>query len=693
MNQKKKKIIIISSSIAVVCIILIMLLILIFTGAFKSNKEKFFQYAGELINFEDGFVENSISNYFKKLQEKPYNTNGSVSVNVEGSSDENSNNCNITFSGMVDVPNNKSEQLISMNYAENVSFPFIYRQVGNLIGLQTDSVSSKFVAIDTENFDELVNKLQGDSNESINVSVDMPDLSELNFSKDEMLRLQHTYIEPVVNMFDNDRFEKVENDNLKGLKLRLTGGDFKNIITTLLQNFENDQQTLDKLNATIFTSNKLTQTSIEQLLQQVKNEQPDENFYIEIIMYGSKDDLNKIQIQNESFKLELQKNQNGNGIQYNITLVGLENGNEVAKFYANTSYTGIQLAETVTENYEIGIETSLPKNNMLSSASSEKMKVNNEKSSLNLVITLIQTDKVQDSMVNNNTNESSEKTITKEDLEEELVDEDVTIETTSDENISVTFNETNHTFEINSNGEMISEPEVQETDNTDVENNSSDTLKVKYSFINEAEFVDSVEIEDLVENENCLILNNYSSNSINKFLQSVGERIGQVNEEKLIEAGINENPFLLLPNALMYSMASKVQTDAVNTIEKASDSLSEAAISTFNSKFEMYKGTNIGGATVKGLLSTIQLSNATGISEQIEEINFKGEEFEANEQNIATIKNEIQTSTIFKVEFEKNEKGIIYRVVINERGEGTDTTNTNETSDENTSNTTGDTNN
>ena len=466
MNQKKKKIIIISSSIAVVCVILIMLLILVFTGAFKSNKEKFFQYAGKLMNFEDGFVESSISNYFKKLQQRPYNTNGTFNVNVEGIPGEDTdslNGCNISFSGMVDTPNNKAEQSISLNYSEDVSFPFMYRQIENVIALQTNSVSKKFVGIDTENLDEFTDKLQESdisTPTSYEFSLNNLDTSSFDLSEEELLRLQHTYIEPIVNMFENDRFESVKENNLEGYKIRLSGEDFKNITTTFLQSLKDDQQTLDKLNATIFSANKLTQSSIEQLIKQTQNETADESFYVEIVVYGSKGKLNKFQIQNNSFKLELQKNLNGNGVQYNITFTGLDNGSEVAKFYANASYTGIQLAENVTGNYELGIEYNYTDNsNMIltkSKTASEQNKINNESDIIALAVQEIMAEKMAAKYTDNATTEdSSNETYTKEDYEGKLQEENVNIEENSDGNISITFIDTDHKFEVDSSGKIV----------------------------------------------------------------------------------------------------------------------------------------------------------------------------------------------------------------------------------------------
>ena len=56
------------------------------------------------------------------------------------------------------------------------------------------------------------------------------------------------------------------------------------------------------------------------------------------------------------------------------------------------------------------------------------------------------------------------------------------------------------------------------------------------------------------------------------------------------------------------------------------------------------------------------------ITKKIKEINFNGEEYDASEQNIAFIKDDIKDDKEYRVDFERDQdSGIIYRVVISER--------------------------
>lgn len=190
----------------------------------------------------------------------------------------------------------------------------------------------------------------------------------------------------------------------------------------------------------------------------------------------------------------------------------------------------------------------------------------------------------------------------------------------------------------------------------------SEEEQYKYHFENNVNFTDSVNIEEFTT-DNSMILTNYESEQVSNFLNAVVQRITQVNKQQMEELGLkeSENPIqYMIPFLGIYSMAQ-------NTINESS--MSEVEINTFNEKFEMYTGTNQQAQTVKGLLSTISLNNESQDDEKkIKEINFNGEEYEATEQNITFIKEDINIEKNYRVEFEKDQDtGIIYRAVINEK--------------------------
>ena len=198
---------------------------------------------------------------------------------------------------------------------------------------------------------------------------------------------------------------------------------------------------------------------------------------------------------------------------------------------------------------------------------------------------------------------------------------------------------------------------VQENYELGIENSEN---TYTYKLENNVDLTQSQNIEDLTA-DNSLMLTDYDANIVSNFLTQVVQRIQEVNKMQMEQLGIQEsdNPiFHLIPSFGAYA----------NAIENLnSDKISEEDVNSFNQKFELYQSTNLGGATVKGLLTTIGLNNESKeTNRQIKEINFNGQEYDATTQNIAFLKEDIKTDSYYKVEFEKDQnKGLIYRAVIN----------------------------
>ena len=214
---------------------------------------------------------------------------------------------------------------------------------------------------------------------------------------------------------------------------------------------------------------------------------------------------------------------------------------------------------------------------------------------------------------------------------------------------------------IKENYELImSLPEVAESSTT----TDVDSEVVVYKFSNDVNFTDSATVEEF-SSDNSLMLTEYDSDQVSNFLNAVVERISEVNEQQMGQLGLeaSENPIVnIIPSIGLY-------LGNMNVLNQVNSNMSEAEINNFNQKFEAYESTNLKGVTVKGLLSTISLNNQSEeTSNEIKEINYNGEEYEASEQNITLIKGEIDTEKSYRVEFEKDQDtGLIYRAVINEK--------------------------
>lgn len=221
----------------------------------------------------------------------------------------------------------------------------------------------------------------------------------------------------------------------------------------------------------------------------------------------------------------------------------------------------------------------------------------------------------------------------------------------------------NYEIELQYEANPILEKDPEVTKNNNSTTTSNGLITYKYQYNNTLNFTDSINIEDFTS-QNSMILTDYESEQVANFLTAVVQRITQVNEQQMEQLGLegDENPIIyMIPSFGIYSSS----VAAINSTTE----MSELEITTFNNKFEMYESTNLQGVTVKGLLSTISLNNESQDNDrQIKEINFNGEEYEATDENLIFIKEDINTEKSYRVEFEKDQDtGIIYRAVINEK--------------------------
>ena len=554
---KKKKL-----NILVILIIFVFILILVAgfayiylaTDLLKSNKELFFKYATQIANSEDGFIDNNLQQYFAKKQASPYTDNGIFSVNITSDNQQekynNANNFNISFSGEVDKANSKNSQNIQLNYSDSVNFPISYKRIDNTIGLQTDYVGNKFIAVETDKLNDVLGNITAPIENATSSTSTLQQITESQLSEDEINHIKNTYIASIKQQLSDEKFSKIEEADLKGYKLTITGEEIKNIFINLLETFKNDQTMLNKINEYLSTEGNgttITTTDIDDLITDITNNYDEiSEEQIEITVYSKSGKIAKILIGTQEGKISIEKSEENSQQKLNITYE-----NDFAKISLGANFEGLTDMQSVKENYTIDLQ---------------------------------------------NKGESG----------------------------------------------------------------------VKYQFVyqinNEVNFTDNINIEEFTT-DNTMILNNYEEEQVSNFLQAVVQRIVEVNKQQMEELGLEESE-----NPIQY-LFEPINLFDTEILDQASTAMSETEINTFNSKFDVYTGTTQSPQTVKGLLSTIELNNQSEDQEcKITEINFCGEEYEASEQNIAFIKEDINLEKTYRIEFEKEQDtGLIYRVVINER--------------------------
>ena len=544
MKKNKKIIIILIIILTIVILGIVGCLIYFTTDIFKGNKELFFKYITQTSDLEKGFIEKNVKEYYSKKENNSYTNEGNFKVtaqNPDVTNLDNINNFNISFTGKTDNANSKSEQNISINYSDSVTFPVNYKKIGNQIGLQTDYVGAKYINIETDKMDKLSEIEEAKTIQDIGEVVSILEQTKnISLAQGNLT----TYFNIIQNLGE-DKFSKLSDANGTGYQLFLNGEDFKNLLVQMLETLKSDENTLDSINQyikQIRNSANITQSSINELIENIQNSNEISNENFSIVVYKKGGRTSKIVISLNEIRIDIQKNTNNENAQYDI-IIDSNYNNENLKITGKINYEGLQ-NQNVKETYEIGLES----------------------------------------------------------------------------------------------GAKI----------------------YNYKLENNITFTEGVSIEDFTT-DNSMVLTNYEDESVNNFLIAVRERITEVNKQQMQELGIEEdkNPLLrLIPDLGEY-------TNLINSFNEPE--VSKEDVTTFNNKFEVYQSTNLQGVTVKGLLSTIQLNNEQqDDTRQIKEINFNGEEYEVNGQNIAAIKEEVVAENYYRVEFERDqETGLIYRAVIN----------------------------
>lgn len=514
------------------------------TDLFKTNKDLFFKYITQIGDEKEGFIDNSLKQYFEKQKTTPYQNEGDIEVEVTAynTSDqfENVNQMKVTFDGQVDVANNQALQNISLNYSDEVKFPVTYKKVGDTLGIQTDYIGSKYVATK-----ETDNKIIGEENALGKIK----EFSGMQLTQEEKEHIKNTYFNQFVQELQEENFSKIEETGAMGYKLTLTNEKIRKIQIKLLETLKNDEATLNKLNEYVKTYNnasKITVSSLDNQIRELNNTSEAEKETVEITVYQTDKKANRILIKTNALEASLDKFVTENEAQYNLQWQ-MKNNNQTDKVALSAKYVGLQAGQNITENYQLALE--------------------------------------------------------------------------------------------------------------------SDQIKYEYQYNNNVQFTDSVAIEEFSE-DNSMILNNYEEEQVASFMQAVQQRIEEVNKKQMEELGLEEDE-----NPLQYVIPQfGEEFSTLKAIHP--NNIDEEEVNTFNQKFENYESTNLQGVTVKGLISTIQLNNETQEEEnrKIKEIHFNGEEYEVTDQNLVTIKDEIELETAYRVEFERNENsGLIYRAVINKK--------------------------
>lgn len=550
-------------SILIVLLLVVFVVLYFCTDLLKSDKQLFFKYASQLVETEGGFVENNIEAFYNKKQQMPYENEGKFDFTVDLGNNTNeqidiANDFVVNFSGKTDKTNNKAEQNIELKYSDDVSWPLIYRHDGDIYGIQTDYVSSKYVAVENNNLKEFAEKVgmtdTSDVPEKIEISEDK---ANFEYTEEEKQTVQEKYMTILENQFRDDQFQTEKNDDgTTRYILTMTNEELKNLVIALLNELKTDDVTLGKINnilseQDLYTNNTIEAEDIDSIIESLQEGNTEEG-EVQFIVAQKNSKLVSISLNQNDNNIQLTKNNQEDSVNYSISVnfkfdTGLSRiGTIGGTIYFSANYSGLNELNTVKENYELGIA-------------------------------------VQD-------------------------------------------------------------------------NNGQQVGKYTYQFENNVNFVDSVNIDGLNE-ENAMILNNYEEESIQNFMTQLGERISNVNAEQMEKIGFNYgNPMILMIPTSLGNVLLAQNLDS--TISESNMENSE--VQTFNNLFLKYES-NQRGTLVKSLIQEIENSNDNNESQV--ELEFSGLGLIRNE-DLALAGEYIDNSNTYEISFEYDDTGRINKVVI-----------------------------
>lgn len=341
-NNKSKKIFIISIIILSIILVAGLVYAITATDLFKSDKALFFKYASQIFDEENSFVDNRIEQYNQKKASNLYENEGKIVIEDESGK----NKISASFEGNVDNANESIEELVNLDYSEDVSLPVIYKKVKNTQGIKISELSKRFFTISQD--EDLSSEYPNSQLEAISEVTNLVDVSKFKFTAEEKEKLKNSYLKVIENNLENANFTKVSTLESNGYSLSMSAAKFKEIAVELMKVLKDDEEMLEKIN-NVFASN-LTKRDLDEMIEDANNSDVGQATMI-ITVYQNQNQLNKIEVQiADMYKCSLSKTSNDDSLRYKFNL-------ESSDFSADVdiSYSGLKTLEQVQENYIVSM--------------------------------------------------------------------------------------------------------------------------------------------------------------------------------------------------------------------------------------------------------------------------------------------------------------------------------------------------
>lgn len=365
-------------------IIIVIVLIFILGGIFaylyfatdvlKTNAQLFFKYLGQMVDEQDGFIDNQLTEYSKKKYTGKYEDSGKfyMDVNISGMDSETLqtlNDFNIEYSGKVDNTTRKNEQDISLNYSSDVNFPFKYKYADETLGLQTDYVSSKYVGIENRNLKQFIEKFGvTDTTEfpdTIDFFSNFTNQETITYTNEEREQITNTYKSILEGKLGQKEFTKTKENNTESYSVEITNQELKDLVLNVLETLKNDQILIPKMEEATkeiiesMNANSAEEITIQNIIQGIIDDinasEIDEGTNIITVSQIDKK-LSSIAIKNDQTELKITKTNTQGTLTYGIEINMLDvETQESMRYFLTASYQGLEQLASVNETYQYGL--------------------------------------------------------------------------------------------------------------------------------------------------------------------------------------------------------------------------------------------------------------------------------------------------------------------------------------------------
>lgn len=320
------------------------------TNAFKTDKELFFSYMTS--DWLSDLKDENLKEYIKKQDNNAYTNKGSIALEVQddGSiSDETLQmikNSKITFEGKTDNSKKIAEQTLTMELAQGINIPVKVRRDGETLGIQSNLLNTKFIAVRNENLKNLLERLGADAEDV----PDKIDFEESTFTQSEIKELKEKYFSILDENLDEELFSKEKENDQTIIKLSMTEEKAKDVLIKIFQTIRDDETLLKKFSGVIDRDDLKQQ--IDDLVDELKDIEPDEKITFEM----------KLSIKSKKVEKVEMNIKEGENITANILIENSQNKLSIKAYDEGDSILELQIEKETNENdvvYKIDIKTDL----------------------------------------------------------------------------------------------------------------------------------------------------------------------------------------------------------------------------------------------------------------------------------------------------------------------------------------------